>query len=245
MKRNWFVLSVLLVVVALAANRLLETPSVTIDVSAGDPTNHSGTLDALESRFGDVRVVEASVVDVIDGDTVVVASATGTDKVRYVGVDTPERDRPFSDVATRLNSALVRGRTVRLVMDRGQERDNHGRWLAAVFVESEDGSSARLINDELVRAGVAHTYFKGKNVVQDTLRESLILSQRTALDEQQGLWSEATNRLGSDAQNGPVAATRFRFHRADCGHVAQTQTTWLTRSEALRSGRSPCRTCAP
>ena len=181
----------------------------------------------------------------IDGDTVVVASDGAEQKVRYVGVDTPERDRPQHDVATRFNSALVRGQRVRLAVDRRRERDKAGRLLAAVFLVSDGEPSVRLVNDELVRSGLAYTYFKGRNVVQETLHAGLVASQRTALDGQQGLWAEPTNRLGVDAQNGPVAATKYRFHGSECGHIAERKTKWMQRSAALRSGRSPCRTCAP
>jgi micrococcal nuclease len=106
------------------------------------------------------RSVEARVVRVVDGDTIV-ASVEGEDQyVRYIGVDTPETVKPgtpvqcFGPRASAENHRLVEGRTVRLVFDR-ERRDDYGRLLAYVYAGTDEG--ARLINATLVRGGYART----------------------------------------------------------------------------------------
>jgi micrococcal nuclease len=100
--------------------------------------------------------VQARVVRVVDGDTIV-ARVDGSDEyVRYIGVDTPETVKPdtpvqcFGPRASDENHRLVQGRTVRLVFDR-EVRDDYGRLLAYVYAGS------RFVNAELVRGGYART----------------------------------------------------------------------------------------
>jgi len=96
--------------------------------------------------------VEARVVRIVDGDTIV-ASVDGEDEyVRYIGVDTPETVKPdtpvqfFGPNASDENHRLVDGRTVRLVFDQ-EARDVYGRLLAYVY------AGRRFVNAELIRRG--------------------------------------------------------------------------------------------
>lgn len=92
----------------------------------------------------------ATVIAVTDGDTVRVRLSDGReDKVRYIGIDTPEMNQPFGEEARAANQALVAGREVRLVRD-ASERDRYGRLLRYVYVGD------LFVNAELVRAGYAH-----------------------------------------------------------------------------------------
>jgi micrococcal nuclease len=93
----------------------------------------------------------ATVLDIIDGDTIDVRLLGGQEeRVRYYGIDTPERgDECFSESSSR-NSVLA-GDAVLLLPD-ARNRDSSGRLLRYVF--REDGSSidAQLINEGLALA---------------------------------------------------------------------------------------------
>src|SRR4051812_26925844 len=100
---------------------------------------------------------EATVVRVVDGDTIQVRLARGAiERVRYIGVDTPESVKPntpvqcFAKAASAFNRRLVAGRKVTLVRD-VEERDRYGRLLAYVY-RRPDGL---FVNEELVRRGYA------------------------------------------------------------------------------------------
>ena len=67
---------------------------------------------------------------VVDGDTVELADGR---KVRYLGINTPERGQPFYQEATDFNAELVAGKKVRLEFD-VDTIDKYGRTLAHVFV---------------------------------------------------------------------------------------------------------------
>ncbi len=102
----------------------------------------------------------ATVVRVIDGDTIQVRLADGRlDTVRYIGIDTPETVDPratvecFGEAASAKNAELVAGRAVELERDIS-ERDKYDRLLRYVWVIGDDGI-ARHANEELVKWGFA------------------------------------------------------------------------------------------
>jgi micrococcal nuclease len=143
-----------------AAAAAIATPSPTSQITAA-PTaaSTSNVVPMPESTFGPTSpTTEASVVRVIDGDTIVVAYAGKEYKVRYIGMDAPETKDPNSSVefmgpqATVANTALVGGRTVFLEKD-VSEVDRYDRLLRHVWLD--DGGAWTLVNLELVRLGVA------------------------------------------------------------------------------------------
>ncbi len=88
-----------------------------------------------------VPALLATVTEVVDGDTVVVAFPGGrSETVRLLGVDTPETVDPDEPVecygpeASAFTHARLDGRQVRLEKDR-EERDRYGRLLAYVYVD--------------------------------------------------------------------------------------------------------------
>lgn len=106
-------------------------------------------------RQHDAAVPPARVVDVLDGDTVVVAMPGGAiDTVRLLGVDTPETHHPtrpvgcFGPEAAAFTRRHLLGRVVRLEGD-VEARDLYGRRLAYVLLDGER------FNDELLRRGFA------------------------------------------------------------------------------------------
>jgi micrococcal nuclease len=131
--------------------------------------------------------VEGLVVRVVDGDTIQVRLADGLEKVRYIGVNTPEThhpsrgEEPGGQAAHAVNRRLVEGKRVRLELD-VQLRDRHGRLLAYVWV------AGTMINAELVRLGFAQVMTVPPNVRYQALFVQL---QREARDAGRGLWRPA------------------------------------------------------
>ena len=124
------------------------------------------------------------VKEVVDGDTIVLEDGT---KVRYIGLNTPERDRPFYQEASEANRKLVEGRKVRLESDT-VGIDRYGRALAYVFVGNSTGSSQgeTFVNLELLRQGYANVFTVPPNVKYEELfREA----EREAREAGRGLWA--------------------------------------------------------
>jgi micrococcal nuclease len=129
----------------------------------------------------------ARVVRVVDGDTVVVRTGGHEERVRYIGVDTPESVKPgtpvqcFAKAASAANKRLIEGREVRLVRD-AEARDRYGRTLAYVY-RSSDGL---FVNAELVRRGYAKPLTIPPNVAHAVELRRLAATARRA---GRGLWS--------------------------------------------------------
>jgi micrococcal nuclease len=126
----------------------------------------------------------ARVQRVVDGDTVVLA---GGERVRYIGIDTPESVKPgtpvqcFAEAASHANERLVDGERVRLRFD-AERRDRYGRLLAYVY-RVRDGL---FVNAELVRRGYATTLTIAPNVAHAAEFRRLA---RNARRQGRGLWS--------------------------------------------------------
>lgn len=127
------------------------------------------------------------VVRVVDGDTIHVRLPGGArERVRYIGVDTPESVTPgmpvecFAREAAARNARLVEGERVRLRTDL-EQRDRFGRLLAYVY-RVRDGL---FVNAALVRDGYATPLTVPPNVAHaDELRRLA----REARAAGRGLW---------------------------------------------------------
>jgi micrococcal nuclease len=144
----------------------------------------------LVTRGGEERshngLGRAQVLRVVDGDTIRVRVDGHTERVRYIGVDTPESVKPGTPVqcyakrAAAANAALVAGRSVRLVGD-VEQRDRYGRLLAYVYREP-DGA---FVNARLVRDGYARTLTIAPNVAHAPQFAQLAQAARS---RGRGLW---------------------------------------------------------
>jgi micrococcal nuclease len=129
----------------------------------------------------------ATVTRVVDGDTVVARIGGREERVRYIGMDTPEDVKPgtpvqcYSRAAAAENRRLVAGRRVRLVRD-AEARDRYGRLLAYVY-RASDGL---FVNEELVRRGYARPLTIPPNVAHEHEIARLASAARRA---GRGLWS--------------------------------------------------------
>lgn len=102
----------------------------------------------VASGNGPIGGEQAQVMRVIDGDTIDVLLNGQEQRVRYVGMNTPERDEACYSEARAANAALVQGQTVTLVRDTS-ETDRYGRLLRYVYVGDT------FVNQQLVRDGWA------------------------------------------------------------------------------------------
>jgi endonuclease YncB( thermonuclease family) len=128
----------------------------------------------------------ARVQEVVDGDTIVVRFGNSTERVRFIGVDTPETNHPdkavqcYGNAATQYLSDLLNKLDVRLEADpTNTNRDRFDRLLRYVYLQ--DGT---LVNRKIIEEGYgfAYTIFPFEKL--DEFREA----QNVAADEERGLW---------------------------------------------------------
>jgi micrococcal nuclease len=142
--------------------------------------------------------VDVTVRKVVDGDTI---DVTGGERVRLIGIDTPETnapDRPvgcFGREASRFVATLLpRGTPVRLVGD-AEQRDQYGRLLAYVYRKAD----GLFVNAELLRQGFAQLLTIPPNVAHTDAFAALA---RQAREGSQGLWGACS--LQPDGRVGPA-----------------------------------------
>ena len=133
------------------------TPRPTIDTP--EPTPEPTPIPFGGAPIGETE--RATVVAVVDGDTIKIDRGHGIERVRYIGVDTPEIVHPSKPVefmgkeASAANKALVEGREVLLERDL-TELDRYGRLLRYVWVEDPSSPSGlTFVNAALLAGGFA------------------------------------------------------------------------------------------
>jgi micrococcal nuclease len=196
-------------------------PTITVIATATTPTT---TI---------VTIGEATVVRVIDGDTIEVSINGKIYTVRYIGINTPEttqgKKEPFGQEATNKNSELVNSRIVRLEKD-VRETDDFGRLLRYVYVGN------LFINAELVRLGYARATPYPPDVKYQELFSSL---EQQAKGMFLGMW--AKKYVGSKNST--------KYHLPSCSWAKEISTenqVWFySVADAQAKGYVPCGVCKP
>jgi micrococcal nuclease len=127
---------------------------------------------------------EVQVMRVVDGDTLEVQMTGRRERVRYIGVDTPESVAPnqpvecFGREASARNKELVEGKRVRLEKD-VSDTDRFGRLLRYVWLGDEQ------VNARLIAEGYANVATFPPDVRNQDVYRRLQQEARTA---GRGLW---------------------------------------------------------
>jgi len=176
---------------------------------------------------------------VLDGDTIQLANGQ---KVRYLGIDCPERAGSgppefLAEEAYLFNRHLVLNKEVRLE-DGAEPRDRYGRVLAYVFLDN-----GVLVNGELIKKGLAHVLYHGPWMERF---DELLQRQREAIREGRGIWAKVLKET-DDHYRGQAGSRRF--HRLGCPFgkkiVPKNLMNFQSKKEAYWQGYSPCRSCKP
>ena len=152
----------------------------------------AGTAVAEARRNPDI-VDRGSVREVVDGDTVVLESAT---QVRLVGIQAPKlalgragfRPWPLAEESKALLETLTLRKSLRLSYG-GRRIDRHGRLLA--HLEDDQG---RWIQGEMLSAGLARVYSFADN--RSRVSDMLALEKK-ARSVALGIWSNPYYRVRS------------------------------------------------
>jgi micrococcal nuclease len=124
---------------------------------------------------------------VVDGDTIIIKVKGKEERVRLIGVDTPETKHPkkpvqyFGKEASVFTKRIAEGKRVRLEYD-WQKRDKYGRILAYVYLE--DGT---FLNAEIIKQGYGFAYTKFPFKYLEDFRQY----EKEARENNRGLWGES------------------------------------------------------
>ena len=131
------------------------------------------------------------VTKVVDGDTIWVNDDGQRQKIRLIGLDTPESVDPrkpvqcFAQEASARAGTVLAGRSVYLETDPSQDSvDRYGRLLADVWTES-----GRLFNLDMIAEGFAHEY---TYYLPYRYQQIFRAAEDNARTHERGLWSPST-----------------------------------------------------
>jgi len=252
-------------------------PSATASVSAAASTEDTtSTIQEGQSVEATPEADVAAVIDyetvkvirIVDGDTVEVEFEDGTtDKVRFIGVDTPESTSEveiYGEEATEYTTAQLLDRTVYLEYD-ADTRDNYSRLLAYVWLELpttiDDGEMrASLFNAQLLLDGYANLMTVQPN---SKYVDYLKTYEAEARDANAGLWAaeaeaeaaaaaaaaaaaeaESENQSGASDDDVIVYITNTgeKYHRDGCSSLSKSKIP-ISLSDAIARGYTPCARC--
>jgi len=173
---------------------------------------------------------------IYSGNSIKIQEGDTQQRVRYIGTDAPNRGKPFYDLCSQANKALVEKKKVTLVTDvelvSPDDKKLYYVYEGSVFV-----------NAELIRTGYALAHIIPPNV---RYRDLFISLQQEARTHQRGLWAY------EDHNDEPyyVGSQSLRvFHRPSCSHVRSIpfhdRIIFRTRDDALREGYTQDWRCSP
>lgn len=126
-------------------------------------------------------------IKVIDGDTIIL---DGDEKVRLIGVDTPETKDPrksieyFGEEGFKFTKNFVEGKKVRLEYDQ-TKIDKYGRTLAYVYLEN-----GAFLNAEIIKQGYGFAYID----YPFKYLEEFLSYEKQARESKIGLWKDSDRK---------------------------------------------------
>lgn len=144
-------LSLMIVIIAGCSGEDTEPLNVTPESNTTQTTNES-TTETSTTPSTQPSKYEASgyCYHVVDGDTV---DVDGVGRIRFVGVNTPERGESGYQEAKDYVKNMCLGKTVYLDIDDEKHYDKYGRVLAVIYVDGVN------LNAELLKRGYAEVMY--------------------------------------------------------------------------------------
>lgn len=133
-------------------------------------------VDKFSLTGNSIKMIESKVIRVVDGDTIEIENG---DKVRFLGINTPEKKELYSDEAQNFTKQ-IENKTVKIETP---GRDKYNRNLGYVFY------NGKLINEEIIRNGLAHVYIYENDKYSERLRSA----EKIAREKEIGIWKKSAN----------------------------------------------------
>lgn len=170
----------------------------------------TGECSAQQKTPNAVRVIKVAAV--IDGDTIEIE---GGQRVRYLGIDTPEIGQPFYEEARNKNKELVLGKNVRLEVCKKEPRDKYGRLLAYVYVNQT------MVNKDMLISGYARILIIPPCGIEKA--EEFRQYQKAAMEKKLGLWGKKTLVITKDFIPASYAVRFIGERKAIYGNVMRVR----------------------
>ncbi|QFR39658.1 PKD domain-containing protein [Candidatus Gracilibacteria bacterium 28_42_T64] len=146
----------------------------------------------LNHDNGEFTEQKVMVERVVDGDTIVIKYQNGkTEKLRLVGVDTPETKHPKKEVqfygkeASNFTKMMLEGKNIVIKQNVRNYRDKYGRLLGYVYLPGKEEKDI-FFNKLLIEKGYARAYLRFPFQYSVQFKKA----QNKAKKQRIGIWSE-------------------------------------------------------
>lgn len=152
MRRKFILIIIGIMIVAVSGCTQDNYQPLNYSSTFNNTTNSSTTDDPITTNNSTSSQWEVSgnCYKVVDGDTI---DVEGVGRVRFVGVNTPERGEPGYKEAKEYVKKMCLGKTVGLDIDDAKNKDKYGRILAVVYVDGVN------LNQDLLKKGYAEVMY--------------------------------------------------------------------------------------
>ncbi len=258
----WFIVVIFILIIIPTDDKVVSVDQVVVEKGEVQEIESGNTIPN-EEKITEVKpitqeVKSYSVTRVIDGDTIDVSIDGKIERLRLIGIDTPETVDPrkpvecFGVEASNKAKGILAGKKVILESDPSQgEKDKYNRLLRYVFLE--DGTNFNLL---MIKEGYAYEYTYG---IPYKYQIEFKQAQKEAERTKAGLWgakcdntdtasitpvSSLNTANNSCTIKGNISSTKEKiYHMVGCGSYAKTtidetkgERWFCTEQEALDAG---------
>lgn len=201
------------------------------------------------------QTITGKVTSITDGDTIKVLENKAEYKIRFNGIDAPEKSQAYGQKSKEFLSSLIFGKEVIVEV---KDKDKYGRYVSDIFLGN------KYINAEMVENGFAWHY---KEYSKD---KSLAELEDKARMNKVGLWADSNPISPWDFRHGTstvktnitesysnikqnedvkenvvyITKTGKKYHRDGCSSLSKSKIE-ISREVAEAKGYSPCSICNP
>jgi len=208
-------------------NIVSTTETIILDIESNKPIieqKQSETLEVPKPEQSE-NYQYFKVVKVVDGDTIDIDYNGKVERLRLIGIDTPETKDPrkpvqcFGIEASNKATQLLLNKSVRIETDSSQgERDKYNRLLAYVFLQDNT-----FYNRYMIQNGYAHEYTYNLPYKYQSDFKS---SEKYARENNLGLWNKDT----CNDEPAPDVTTTEKVNTITENKVPDVQTEQKTES---------------
>ena len=187
--------------------------------------------------------VEKSAVctKVVDGDTIYLDNG---DKIRFVGVNTPERGVEGYIVSKNFVQKLCLNKKVGIDIDDRKHSDKYGRTLGVVIVDGKN------VNEMLLKEGLAEIMYMPPSEFYPydwADSDTHVASSHSSSSSSSPTSTKSTT--SSDSASYVGNSNSGKFHESYCSSVSKmsenNKVFFSSRNDAISQGYIPCKICNP
>lgn len=173
-------------------------PAASAGLASGGTASATQGTTLCGVDVGD-KLLQGSVTNVHDGDTVTLSSAASAYQIRLDSMDAPELAQPFGSLSQGALAKAVLGKSVKVAYSK---TDQYGRIVGAVFTDR-----CQYVNLDQVSAGLAWFYKAYQCEISEAVRHQFMQAQDDAVQAKSGLWAQSDPEAPWFYRNGSEPVT--------------------------------------